>query len=98
MFKRFIDRAQVWLYLAGHMTLASLIGRWGTPPTMPVFPPPKMLQAAPADRQDMWTTADYHLPKALKIIDFDPTFRDNEERGIDVVHDVAVAATKLDVS
>lgn len=30
--KKFIDRVQVWLYLAGFMWLAYVIGKWGTQP------------------------------------------------------------------
>lgn len=92
MWRKLIDKLQVWLYLGGNTELALLVGRWGTLAT----PIPQLAPMPPALMS--YTTEDDTPTEKLTIFEFDPTFSRNEERGIDVANDIAVPASRLDIN
>ena len=98
--RRLFDSIQVWLYLSGNTTLASLVGRWGTParpvPQLPESERPTLPEIEVEVRSGPGWSLDELPAESLQILDFDATF--NKNRGIDVEKDIALPHTKLDVN
>jgi hypothetical protein len=92
-FRRFVDRLQVWLYLGGNAALANFISRWGSPALVPAELPQEERITLPPPASSAYPPA---AAGPLKVVHFDPTF--NANRDIDVEHDIAWPASKLDVN
>lgn len=88
--RRWVDRVQIWLYLAEHLVLARYLGRWGTRAGT-VDPLSKTIDPVP-----LYTTDDYHPAKTLTVVNFDTTFNDNHT--VDVTDDIVIPTTRLDVN
>jgi len=102
--RHFIDRLQIWLYLAGYPRLAAFVGQFGTPPLLQAgseddritLPEITVVYEDPSRQGANWCLDELPDTGPLKIIDFDPTFNDNKD--IDVGREVAFPTTPLDVN
>jgi hypothetical protein len=109
--KHFIDRIQVWLYLAGFFRVASFLGRFGSLPllvssnegdriTLPEdnpMIPIDVVEDPPEIRTGPGWSLDELNTGVLRVIDFDPTFHKNDPN-IDTAHDLAFPTSPLDVN
>lgn len=103
--KKFFDRVQIWLYLAGFSRLANLIGVLGSPPQLSAGnEDDRITLPEPVNVEDLvpnarsgpgWSLDEFEIGP-LKVIDFDVTF--NKNPGIDMNRDIALPHTKLDVN
>jgi|SRR5581483_3081028 len=102
--KKWFDRVQIWLYLAGLPTIASWVGRFGSPPVLiehddvheRITLPEIGIPTGREHLEGVGWRLDEFPPEPLRIIDFDNTFNDN--RLIDMGRDVALPHSKLDVN
>ena len=103
--RRFFDWVQLRLHLSGFHGLAMFLGRFGTPalpsnvdegdrPTLP--DPITVDDLVPEVRSGPGWSLDELPDGPVKVIDFDPTFNNNE--GFDPASDLALPHTKLDIN
>lgn len=107
--KRFVDRLQVFFYLAGFPRVASFVGGFGTIPqlvsaseldriTLPEIDtmiPIDVVEDEEVRAGQGWCLDDV-VTGPPRVLVFDPTFNDND--GIDIEHDIVWPTMPRDVN